>query len=563
MKGTDGSPGKWAAQRAYVVELENGTFSQSNDGEAFAMNRTFHVQSENLLNTICAVCPERFVLKRTAWSSTKPPADKHIFWTETPSSMAGILRQAERGTGGRGALYVKGLLVFPSVMSYWASRRYQHAVMDLLPHLVPYIPFLKAHREVQVALPTQFHFFFLTLGLQPQQLLNTGANLFRAEKLYVGLFLDENGSTRSGQCASCCAACWRNPGLLSYFSTAVATFTETLKLKSDFDGSSLSTSTKQSDNAASNLAQCRWSEQFEFKSCYRTQRGDMTSSETRRKLMMVTRGIQTFVECGALALKANAQYFGMEQPESTSNGNVDAGKAECWLSGARKHIGHLDRRMHFADSEEECRVGGGDPCARYLGGKFRLAIYEVNNFRFDSSSLSDHPAVVYAARPDCYKPKCRTVVNHDDVVGRIQRTVSRFRPQMDVVVFNPEQNVEQRSFEYQVLLFRRAQVVIGAHGGALTNLMFMQPGCQKSSVIEFVGDKVSDVYAETHLKLAPPPYKSLHYAYFGSLVNYSLSVYDKVVSTSPKTPNRTSIPLDDLEVALAKKLLAFRDAVKV
>jgi hypothetical protein len=63
------------------------------------------------------------------------------------------------------------------------------------------------------------------------------------------------------------------------------------------------------------------------------------------------------------------------------------------------------------------------------------------------------------------------------------------------------------------------------------------------------------------------PYKTIHYAHFGSLVNFVLGVYDKVVVRPTQTtvrvnqtrhrnikPNQTKIPLSDLEDMLVLAL---------
>ena len=562
LKGTAENPGQWAAQRAYVVELEDGTFYQSKTGESYAMNRTFQVQTENLLNTVCSICPERHILKRSRWSPLKKPNDRQVFWTEPSSAMVGILKMSESRKKNSGKR-VKGLLVFPSAMSYWAARRYQHSLMDLLPHIVPYIPFLKAHREVQVAVPSQFHSFLRTLGLHNEQLLNTAANLFRAEKLYVGLFLDTQGTVNSAQCASCCSSCWRNPGLISYFSTALETFVEAVRTGS-LTGSEDERDKKEGSKAvavaaaAADATQCKFSGQYKFERCYQTQNSDGERNAVHEKLSLVTQGRKTLDECSLLAQKGHRKYFAMETPHryladitELDHLGREGETAECWLSGTTKHIGILDRHLVPAGSTRECLVQGRDSCGRHLGGNARMALYAAT-FSYNNQTMSSRPAVVYAARPNCALMKCRSVLNHDEVVARITSTVARWRPRMEVVVFNPFKYQHQASFEYQVQLFRRAKVLVGAHGGALTNLMLMQPGCQQSSVIEFVGDQVSDVYAETHPKLSPSLYKSLHYAYYGSMVDYSLGVYDKVLN--PVGANKTTIPLNDLEVALATKL---------
>lgn len=80
-------------------------------------------------------------------------------------------------------------------------------------------------------------------------------------------------------------------------------------------------------------------------------------------------------------------------------------------------------------------------------------------------------------------------------------------------------------------------------------------GCNRSKVIEFVGDPVTDVYMESHHGRGEP-YKTIHYSSYGSLVDYVLGVYDKVVPTQTfhrktRSSNSTKIPLVDLEDSLA------------
>jgi hypothetical protein len=85
-------------------------------------------------------------------------------------------------------------------------------------------------------------------------------------------------------------------------------------------------------------------------------------------------------------------------------------------------------------------------------------------------------AIVYAARPVCFWPKCRVVSNADAVVRLITNTTHRLRPELEVVRFDPSKHVWQQTLEYQAQLFDRADAVVGAHGGALVNSLFMKPG---------------------------------------------------------------------------------------
>lgn len=85
--------------------------------------------------------------------------------------------------------------------------------------------------------------------------------------------------------------------------------------------------------------------------------------------------------------------------------------------------------------------------------------------------------------------------------------------------------------------------------------------------LQFVGDEVTDTYAETHTNLLPEQYKSIHYAYQGMGLRYRLGVYDKVVADarSSRRPdglspaNKTTIPTRDLaahlEVVLGQLVL--------
>ena len=75
--------------------------------------------------------------------------------------------------------------------------------------------------------------------------------------------------------------------------------------------------------------------------------------------------------------------------------------------------------------------------------------------------------------------------------------------------------------------------MIGAHGGALANLILSVGTCNVS-VFEFVGDTVSDIYTLTHpgerRRGINNNWKTLHYAYMGMNWNWTLGVYDRIVT---------------------------------
>jgi hypothetical protein len=244
-------------------------------------------------------------------------------------------------------------------------------------------------------------------------------------------------------------------------------------------------------------------------------------------------------------------------------GSKTSGNAECYI------VEHLHYRGAAQTLEKapmkECSKEM-DTAGHLLGGSFRMAIYDgslahdecnttlVRTLPSSSLNHTSRRVVIYAGRPIGSQSK-RAVFEQMDVFWKIQQIVHKLRPDLDVVDFHTEKYNTQKRLDNQMLLFSRAAVIIGAHGGALANLVYMKPGCN-NAVIEFVGDEVTDIYRDSHREMTGGhlayPYKSLHYAYYGSLVNYTLGVYDKISGISKR--NQMSIPLDDLETILSAVL---------
>ena len=436
----------WPRQAAFVTKLQSGVVAYGRTGEYRIANSTHQVWTTNLQNTRCAVaCPERDApprpqsVPRGGWWSAASPEQRLDPGRPSPFESDGHQPMATP---------FEDLLVLPSPHSYWAARRYQHALLDLLPHVVAFLPYLLMYPHVKVVVPVTFHDFFQKLGVSSTQLVDTKSSFFVAKTLHIGLFLDPDGRADSIHCASCCATCWRNAGLIAHFhTTALTPYLESLK------------------------RQCLNSTRWTFVRCLRTDVGQ-PGNHRRGPPQLVLEGVMTIQECMATATRAGALQFGLEHPDGTDV----AGTAQCFISRPGNTMFPWHR--HSKASECQKRVDAGDDAKQFIGGAFRLALYErvCANTDPQPAAHSLRRAVVYAARPVCFLPRCRMVANQDEVMHQIINTVHRLRPDLDVVPFQADHATWQQTFEYQAQLFNRAEVVIGAHGGAITNLIFMQPG---------------------------------------------------------------------------------------
>ncbi len=82
--------------------------------------------------------------------------------------------------------------------------------------------------------------------------------------------------------------------------------------------------------------------------------------------------------------------------------------------------------------------------------------------------------VIYLQRPGNFS---RTVANEDELLARIRQVLDR--TELELEIFTGPKQVIQEDMDR----FRRAKIIIGAHGGAMANMIFAQPG---SHVIEFL-----------------------------------------------------------------------------
>jgi hypothetical protein len=152
----------WPSQGAFVTRMHKGTFAASDVGDYRVVNGTHRVWTENIQGTHCNVsCPERAAMvppNATWWTldATRPVPFLY------PSSKPGVTSSFQH------------LLVLPNAQSYWAARSYQHAVLDLLPHVTAFVPFLIKNRHVQVVIRSAFHAFLGSLGVKREQMVDTG-----------------------------------------------------------------------------------------------------------------------------------------------------------------------------------------------------------------------------------------------------------------------------------------------------------------------------------------------------------------------------------------------------
>ena len=152
----------WPSQAAFVTRMHKGTFATSAVGDYRVVNGTHRVWTENIQGTHCNVsCPERAAMvppNATWWTldTTRPVPFLY------PSSKPGVTSSFQH------------LLVLPNAQSYWAARSYQHAVLDLLPHVTAFVPFLIKNRHVQVVIRSAFHAFLGSLGVKREQMVDTG-----------------------------------------------------------------------------------------------------------------------------------------------------------------------------------------------------------------------------------------------------------------------------------------------------------------------------------------------------------------------------------------------------
>jgi len=102
----------------------------------------------------------------------------------------------------------------------------------------------------------------------------------------------------------------------------------------------------------------------------------------------------------------------------------------------------------------------------------------------------------------------------------------------------------REDFAQQVQQMRSARLVIGAHGGALSNLIFAP---QDAGVLEFVGTAA----AHAGLQGVWPPYKSHWYGGAGAAFNFF-----KVVLYDVASHGEWKLRLDDYETALQEWIMA-------
>jgi hypothetical protein len=326
--------------------------------------------------------------------------------------------------------------------------------MDWLPHITPFIPWLIAHPKVQTLVPKQFHDILIANGVNESQLVHTMAVLAKANSLHVGVFQGlPGGKGPSGQlCASCCASCWRNVGL-------IANMQEQLLPKYI-----------QKANTQAQKRQCH----IQYLGCFANDFGERRINATETNAGTGEARVMSAGACARLAATRSHSWIGLEHPSSRLERE---GSAECiTLQSQTNHS--LKRAL---DRECWSRVDG---FGRPLGGAFRVAAYNVKMDDVGGCLASRPPAIIYVARPTCSLPKCRSVVNEDNIVTAIwnQMVEQGLASTMEFVVFKPEVFREQQDLMYQASLFNRARMVWGAHGGGLTNMVFAQANCRTAFI---------------------------------------------------------------------------------
>lgn len=441
-----------------------------------------------------------------------------------------------------------------------------------MTQLSPFVTFLKDNAHVQTVVSAQFRPLFTANGVKLSQLLPPGLTADSmsqtrcAKQLLVGLYRPAPSDASGRHCASCCSSCWRNPGLVEHFHRHVLP--------------------PYMASLAAAEPRCPPVRPI-YAGCYRygnlpanTAHAVRTMRPPQKVLVprpghpglikvvylkvhswhgekVVERGGHpmplTADRCNQTAAVAGAPYFGLEFPA----GSLQQGHTECTLlkglpAGAFK----------VADENCQDRINAHGEA---LGGFGVVAVYAVSaqaecrRLR-PADAAPAVPAIVYVSRPESRTAKthARSVTNQKAVFDAMLEQMRKHgaNTHMELVWLEPELYREQRTLAYQARLFQRAVVVVGAHGGGLANIIFGQRNCSVT-VIEFVGDAETDTYAETHEKLMPDVYKSIHYAYQGMGVNYQLGVYDKVVGkmhSDGSQMNKTSIPLADLNLHLEQAL---------
>lgn len=144
-------------------------------------------------------------------------------------------------------------------------------------------------------------------------------------------------------------------------------------------------------------------------------------------------------------------------------------------------LSYLSRMTHFARGYRVEPLIGWDKSTLFNTRNLRQIAEQMNEdlrTRFDEQVTQETPRIVVFGReftPDHYAEKLptrygvakRNIPNLSEVVGELSKTI-------DIQLVDPAELTVAETF----VLCHRADVVIGQHGAALTNMFFMRPGTQ-------------------------------------------------------------------------------------
>ncbi|CAK0859489.1 unnamed protein product [Prorocentrum cordatum] len=157
-------------------------------------------------------------------------------------------------------------------------------------------------------------------------------------------------------------------------------------------------------------------------------------------------------------------------------------------------------------------------------------------------SSSRLPAVVFLGRCGA---SARAMDNEDNAFKMVQKTMEQKGRPEQLVRFCGDAGQP----EVQAAALSRATAVIGPHGGAMANLLYLPPGCN-THIIEFVQ---STPFIPPGANQAPQSrYKSFYYYGIGAPFDYKLVLMDKVSSTKANSTASLHVRLGDLAAALNK-----------